>query len=187
MTVILRQVVFGLGSNLGDRVANVISGATSLARCVGVHGIRLSPLYETKPVGGPPQDDFINAALVIQTEQPARWLLETALSIEKRHGRIRLERYGPRTLDIDILWIDQETIDEPGLQVPHPRLLQRAFALRPLLDVAPRAEDPRTHENLAMAMGALSNVGMRLHLRAGTVTLGHFAREGHLPSYVSAS
>ena len=163
MATPIRQVVFGLGSNLGDRVGSVMSGVAALTRLVGDRGLHLSPLYETTPVGGPPQDDFINAAIAIETALPARVLLDTALSIEQRHGRIRLERYGPRTLDIDVLWVEHEIIDEPGLEVPHPRLLERAFALRPLIDVAPRAADPRTGLMLSAHMDLLSTEGLRLH------------------------
>lgn len=168
MATAFRQVVFGLGSNLGDRVGSVLSGAAALERLLGGPA-SLSPLYETVPVGGPPQDDFINAALLIETDAPARTLLDTALSIEQRHGRIRLERYGPRTLDIDLLWIEAEIVSEPGLEVPHPRLLERAFALRPLLDVAPRAVNPNTGELYAVPMALLSLHGLRLLSRSRPV------------------
>lgn len=143
-------------------MGSVLSGATALVRELGGREVRLSPLYETVPVGGPPQDDFINAAILMETPLSARTLLHVALSIEQRHGRIRLERYGPRTLDIDLLWIDREVVDEPGLQVPHPRLLERAFALRPLLDVLPEATDPLTGAPFALAMARLSLSGLRL-------------------------
>jgi 2-amino-4-hydroxy-6-hydroxymethyldihydropteridine diphosphokinase len=165
MTSTKRRVVFGLGSNLGERVPLVLSGARALATWAGACGVRLSPLYETVPVGGPPQDDFINAAISFQTALPARTLLTLALSIEQEHGRIRIERDGPRTLDIDLLWISGEVIDEPGLHVPHPRLMERAFALRPLLDVEPRALDPRTGGLMAESLSVLSMSGLRLHAR----------------------
>ncbi len=156
-----RRVVFGLGSNLGNRVGSVLSGAAALARGLGGRGARLSPLYETVPVGGPPQEDFINAALVLETPCTGRTLLTVALSIEQRHGRIRLERYGPRTLDIDLLWLDHECVNEPGLQIPHPRLLERAFALRPLIDLVPDATHPETGERLAESLACLSEAGIR--------------------------
>lgn len=163
MTSTNRRVVFGLGSNLGERARLVLSGARTLASWTGARGVRLSPLYETVPIGGPPQDDFINAAISFQTELPARTLLTLALSIEQRHGRIRIERDGPRTLDIDLLWIRGEVIDEPGLRVPHPRLMERAFALRPLVDVEPRAVDPRTGGLMAEGLALLTMNGLRLH------------------------
>lgn len=162
MTQAPRQVVFGLGSNLCDRVGSVLSAAFALSRLPDAHRVRLSNLYETAPVGGPPQGDFINAAIAVDTAMPARALLDVALEIEQRHGRIRLERFGPRTLDIDILWIDNELVDERGLQVPHVRLHERAFALRPLLDVAPRAIDPRSGIALSDVMQGLDPAGLRL-------------------------
>ena len=126
-----------------------------------VRRARLSPLYETVPVGGPPQGDFINAAIALETTMTAEELLRAALAIERRRGRIRRERFGPRTLDIDVLWVDGEVVALPWLEVPHPRLYDRAFALRPLLDVAPDARDPRTREPLMASMALLSGAGIR--------------------------
>ncbi len=130
-------------------------------RAPGTRQSSLSPLYETMPIGGPPQGNFINAALVVTTRLPAPALLHIAHGIEERHGRIRLERFGPRTLDVDVLWVEAEVVDIPGLQVPHPRLCERAFALKPLLDVAPDAIDPRNGLPLQHTLSCLSTVGVR--------------------------
>jgi 2-amino-4-hydroxy-6-hydroxymethyldihydropteridine diphosphokinase len=102
----------------------------------------VSPLYETEPVGGPEQDPYLNAAAVVDTALGARDLLDGCLDLERERGRERRERWGPRTLDIDLLLFGSETHREPGLTVPHPRLLQRRFALQPLVDAWPDAALP---------------------------------------------
>jgi len=137
--------VIGLGSNLGDREANIAAAIAAL-RAPDVHVLRSSPLYETPPAGGPPQGDYLNGAVLIVTSIAAQELLERCLAVERSLGRVRPdpERWGPRTIDLDVLWIEGEAIDEPDLVVPHPRLAERVFALRPLLDVASDASDFRT-------------------------------------------
>ena len=94
-------------------------------------------MYETVPVGGPPQDDFLNAVVAIDTTLDARELLELAQRIEADAERVRTVRWGPRTLDVDVLLVGDERIDEPDLVVPHPRMAERAFVLVPLADLAP--------------------------------------------------
>lgn len=134
-----RRAYFGLGSNLGDRTAHLQVGVDGLAAQVG-RVVALSPVYETEPVGGPAQPDFLNAVVVIETALAARDLLTVAKSLEAAAGREPPEagtRWGPRPLDIDILMIGDERIEEPDLVVPHPRIHQRAFVLAPLADVAP--------------------------------------------------
>jgi 2-amino-4-hydroxy-6-hydroxymethyldihydropteridine diphosphokinase len=98
-----------------------------------------SRVYVTAPVGGPPQPDYLNAAILIEWDRSAIALLDHLQAIELALGRVRGERNGPRTIDLDILWSDGPPIDEERLTVPHPRLKERAFALRPLLDVVPAA------------------------------------------------
>lgn len=146
-----RRVVIGLGSNLGDRAGNLALAVTRLGDEPGVAVLARSPIYVTPPAGGPPQGDYLNGAVLVLTTLPARELLTRTLAIEHALGRVRPDpvRWGPRTIDLDILWIEGEVHDEPGLTVPHPRLGERAFALRPLLDVVPEAVDPRTGERYA--------------------------------------
>jgi 2-amino-4-hydroxy-6-hydroxymethyldihydropteridine diphosphokinase len=134
------EAVIGLGSNLGDRRA-LLADAVRALGAVGRVG-RVSPLYETAPVG-PPQPRFLNAALVLTTDLEPLALLDALLAIEQRLGRVRLERWGPRLVDLDILWSADGPFDSERLTVPHPELRRRAFALRPLLDVLPDATDPR--------------------------------------------
>lgn len=135
------RAVVGLGSNVGDREAMLRSALSSLARVVTIE--RVSRVYDTAPVG-PPQDRYLNAAALVRFALTPRGLLEALLAIEASLGRVRRERWGPRTIDLDILWIEGATVDEPGLTVPHPELTRRAFALLPMLEVAPFAVDPRS-------------------------------------------
>jgi 2-amino-4-hydroxy-6-hydroxymethyldihydropteridine diphosphokinase len=127
----------GLGSNLGDRLTN-LQGAVDLLH--GEPGLRVlasSRVWETVPVGGPPQPDYLNAVIRVETDLSARDLLDVAHRVEERLGRVRRERWGARSIDIDVLLFDEETIDEADLVVPHPRLSQRAFVLLPLLELVP--------------------------------------------------
>jgi 2-amino-4-hydroxy-6-hydroxymethyldihydropteridine diphosphokinase len=98
-----------------------------------------SNVWETAPVGGPEQPDFYNAAILLEWNDDPLALLDALLAIEAKLGRVREVRFGPRTIDLDILWIEGQTIDAPRLTVPHPRLHERAFAIAPLLEVAPKA------------------------------------------------
>jgi len=133
------DAVIGLGANLGDRRATFLLAAKELE---GFGRLRArSALYETEPVG-PPQPRYLNAAVLLRTELSAEPLLEALFEVEKRLGRVRRERWGPRAIDLDILWLDGTTYRSPTLIVPHPSLRERAFALRPLLDVVPAARDP---------------------------------------------
>lgn len=109
----------------------------------GVTALASSRLYATAPVG-PPQPDFLNAAILVECMQSAPALLDSLLGIEAALGRVRAARWGPRVIDLDVLWGPGLVVDEPALVVPHPRLAERDFALLPLLDVAPDARDPRT-------------------------------------------
>jgi 2-amino-4-hydroxy-6-hydroxymethyldihydropteridine diphosphokinase len=127
----------GLGSNLGDRVAYLQMAVEGLAAHPRVRLVALSPVYETEPVGGPPQPDYLNAVVAVDTDLDARALLELAKALEASAERTPGERWAPRTLDIDVLMVGEERVEEPDLVVPHPRIHQRAFVLAPLADVAP--------------------------------------------------
>jgi 2-amino-4-hydroxy-6-hydroxymethyldihydropteridine diphosphokinase len=141
------RAVIGLGSNLGDRRKNL---AAALARLEAIARVeRVSRVRETAPVGGPPQPDYLNAAALIEFEGDAHALLSKLMTIEAELGRERRERWGARTIDLDLLWIDGVAVDDPPrLVVPHPRLRERAFALEPLREIEPGARDPRTGEPL---------------------------------------
>ena len=130
----------GLGSNVGDRERHLADATTELE----AHGrvVASSSQYETAPIGGPEQEPFLNSVVLIETELAPRDLLEACLAIEREHGRVRRERWGPRTLDIDVLLYGDAVVDEPGLEIPHPGLAERRFVLEPLLEVAPDARLP---------------------------------------------
>lgn len=125
----------GLGSNVGDRLANLRGAVELLADTPGVRVVRSSRVYETDPFGGSPQPDFLNAVLEVETDLAPRALLERCLEVEVELGRVRDERWGPRTLDVDVLTYGEERVDEPGLTIPHPRMHERAFVLVPLTEL----------------------------------------------------
>ncbi len=131
-----------LGSNLGERRKFLEESVQSLGDWVRA----VSPVYETDPVGGPDQGRFLNIVVELETELTPRELLAVCHRLESGAGRVRLERWGPRTLDVDIVWIDGVTIDEPDLQIPHPRWAERKFVLAPLADLAPELVDPEQFE-----------------------------------------
>ena len=134
------RTAIGLGSNVGDRAQHIGNAVGALAELGRL--IRVSPLYETAPVGGPEQGPYLNAVVLIDTELAPQELLQRCLEIEKDAGRTRRERWGPRTLDLDILLYGDTELDEPGLTVPHPRMTERRFVLEPLLEVWPDAALP---------------------------------------------
>lgn len=119
---------------------------TALSRAPGATFVARSRTYETAPWGDVPQGPYLNAAVALEWEGSPEALLALLLRIERERGRVRDVRYGPRTLDLDLLWVDSVVVEGAELSVPHPRLHERAFALLPLLDVAPHARDPRTGE-----------------------------------------
>ncbi len=127
------QAFLGLGSNLGDREAFLREAVESLTGVVAV-----SSIYETDPVGGPGgQEPYLNLVVELDTNLSVRELLGVCHRLESAANRVRQQRWGPRTLDVDILWTDQPPIDEPDLQVPHPRMLERRFVMAPLAELAP--------------------------------------------------
>jgi 2-amino-4-hydroxy-6-hydroxymethyldihydropteridine diphosphokinase len=136
----MAEAWIALGSNVGDRREHLRAAVEGLRRLGEV--TKVSSLYETEPVGFKEQGAFLNAVLCLQTQLPARGLLEDMLRIEAGRGRVRGERNGPRTLDLDLLFYDDAVIEEAGLVVPHPRLHERRFVLAPLCEVAPRLRHP---------------------------------------------
>ena len=126
----------GLGSNLGDRLTNLQGALDLLQAEPGLRVAASSRVWETVPVGGPPQPDYLNAVIGVETDLSARDLLEVAHRVEARMGRVRKERWGARSIDVDLLLYDEESIEEADLVVPHPQLRERAFVLLPLLELA---------------------------------------------------
>ena len=127
----------GLGSNLGDRLAHLQGAVDGLAATVGTAVVAVSSVYETEPVGGPVQDDFLNAVVAVETDLDAFELLAVCQRLEEQASRVRAERWGPRTLDVDILLFGDACIQTDQLVVPHPRIAARAFVTVPLVEIAP--------------------------------------------------
>jgi 2-amino-4-hydroxy-6-hydroxymethyldihydropteridine diphosphokinase len=136
------RAVLSVGANLGDRLGTLQGCVQAIARLPDTDVLAISPVYQTAPVGGPAQPDYLNAVLVIETGLPPRDLLEAAHRVEADFGRVRAERFGPRTLDIDIISYAGQVIDDPVLTLPHPRAHERAFVLAPWHDIDPGAELP---------------------------------------------
>jgi 2-amino-4-hydroxy-6-hydroxymethyldihydropteridine diphosphokinase len=146
------RAFLSLGSNLGDRWGYLREAVAALPDVVAV-----SPVYETEPVGGPPgQGPFLNTVVELDTELSPRDLLEVAHRLESGAGRVRAEHQGPRTLDVDVLLVGDLVVDDPDLVVPHPRMYDRRFVLRPLADLAPELVPAGADERAA---GAVRRVG----------------------------
>src|SRR5437016_991651 len=132
-----------LGSNLGDRAAYLQRALQGLGERPGIRVIQVSTFYETAPVGGPPgQGAYLNAAARLETDLSARDLLRALLDVETTLGRVRLERHGPRTIDLDLLLYGEQVYNELDFTVPHPRLHERLFVLQPLAEIAPDVVHP---------------------------------------------
>jgi 2-amino-4-hydroxy-6-hydroxymethyldihydropteridine diphosphokinase len=125
----VRRAVLGLGSNMGDRLALLQGGVDALSGAGRI--VAVSQVYETDPVGGPEQADYLNAVVVVETDLTAHALLDLAHAAEARFARVRDQRWGPRTLDVDLVAIGNEVVDDVDLVVPHPRAAERAFVLVP--------------------------------------------------------
>ncbi|KAF3886145.1 MULTISPECIES: 2-amino-4-hydroxy-6-hydroxymethyldihydropteridine diphosphokinase [Nostocales] len=137
----MKSSAIALGSNIGDSLAILEAAIEALAQTPGVVLQAKSSWYRTKAVG-PPQPDYINGTAILQIEMVPEQLLETLLNIENQFGRVRRERWEPRTLDLDLLLYDNLILETPKLQVPHPRMQQRAFVLVPLAEIAPDWVEP---------------------------------------------
>ena len=160
MTMPARSAVLALGSNLGER-RDILQGCVdAIAGIPEVQVMAVSPVYETVPVGGPPQPDYLNAVILARTTLPSRSLLDRLHEVEAAFDRVREVRWGPRTLDIDIITVDGEVSADPGLTLPHPRAHERAFVLAPWHDVDPGAVLPG-HGAVAALLAATDQSGIR--------------------------
>jgi 2-amino-4-hydroxy-6-hydroxymethyldihydropteridine diphosphokinase len=160
MTTSSRRAALALGSNQGNRLVTLQGAVDALAETDGVEIAAVSGVFETEPVGGPQQPDYLNAVVVVMTTLSARELLGRAQEIERRFGRARAERWGPRTLDVDIVVVGDELVDEPDLVVPHPRAGERAFVLLPWLAADPDAALPGRGP-VADLLSGLDSTGVR--------------------------
>lgn len=138
MSAVHRAVV-ALGANLGDAHASLITAMRALSEIPNTHVIASSKIFRTAPIGGPEQPEYFNAVAIISTEATAAELLDALHGIENAHGRERSVRWGPRTLDLDLITFDGVRSDDPHLTLPHPRAQERAFVLMPWCDADPHA------------------------------------------------
>lgn len=176
----------GVGSNLGDRVTNLVAGCVAVASFSRTRLLARSAVIETEPIGFDGSDvqrvdgatdreqvelggKYLNAAMLIRTSLSARELLEALLEVERTQGRVRDEvnRFAPRTLDLDLLIYGAEQIDEPGLCVPHPRLHQRRFVLAPLAQIAPNLVVPGLDRNVRELLNLIDPAGLAVTGRRG--------------------
>ena len=137
-----RKGFLALGSNLGNRAENLRNAIEALNSREGIRVTRKSSFYETEPVGGPDQGKFLNGVIEIKTTLEPEDLLKVVMNIESELGRVRREHWGPRTIDIDILTLDDLVYVSPTLSIPHPLMHERGFVLRPLLEIAPDFKHP---------------------------------------------
>ncbi len=158
-----RRAYLGLGSNLGDSRQILVDAVETLRS--GGEVVAVSSLYRTEPVGGPEQDPFLNLVVGLDTTASPQELLEWSRSLERSANRRRIIRWGPRTLDVDVLLVGDLTVDEEDLTVPHPRMFQRNFVMVPLLELDPNVVvegyDP------AIAFGDVENIGPLLPVDDG--------------------
>ena len=151
--------VLSIGSNVGDRMANLQSVLDALDANHDVEVVDVSPVYETEPIGGPEQEPFLNAVVRVRTLLDPRMLLDVTQRLEEARGRTRVETWGPRTLDVDLVHVAGYTITTSALTLPHPRAHERAFVLVPWHDVEPDAELPG-HGPIAALLPSVADQGV---------------------------
>jgi 2-amino-4-hydroxy-6-hydroxymethyldihydropteridine diphosphokinase len=144
-----QQAYIGFGSNLGNRLNNCKNAIAALGALPLCSLVKTSSFYETSPVGLVEQPAFINGVVLLETAEDAHWLLRQMLEIEKTFGRVRTLRWGPRSIDLDLLFFDDQIINTPELSVPHPFLHERRFVLEPLNELAPSFRHPTLGKSVA--------------------------------------
>ncbi len=149
------RAFIGAGANLGEPVRQIRQAQDALQKSPGIKFLGASSLYRTQPVGPVEQPPFINAVFALECNVSPRELLALLLEIEQNMGRVRKERWGPRVIDLDLLFFGEEIIEEPGLEVPHPRLHERRFVLAPLAEIAPDFVHPVIKKSVSELLASL--------------------------------
>jgi 2-amino-4-hydroxy-6-hydroxymethyldihydropteridine diphosphokinase len=153
----MSQVFIGIGSNLGEREKHIQRAKDCLGSVRGVRFLACSRIRETEPIGGPPvQGKYLNGVWQIETDLGPKKLMEHLMEIERQLGRVREEKNGPRTIDLDLLFYEQEIIDRPGMVVPHPRAHERLFVLEPMADLDPDFRHPVLKKTIKELLKAIS-------------------------------
>jgi 2-amino-4-hydroxy-6-hydroxymethyldihydropteridine diphosphokinase len=155
----MTKCAIALGSNLGDSVAILEGSLKILSQKPNITSIARSSWYKTKPVG-PPQPDYFNGCALLEVKLTPEELLATLLDVEQKFGRVRRERWGPRTIDLDLLLYDDLILNTPQLQIPHPRMRERAFVLVPLVEIAPNWIDPVSKKAIVQLVKELDCTGI---------------------------
>lgn len=154
----MQNVFVALGSNLGDRQETLSRALEHMLAHPSIALVRASSLYETAPVGGPPQDHFLNAVVHVETDLQPDDLLAALQTVENTLDRQREIRWGPRTVDLDIIFFDDKIIQTPQLAIPHPRMTERHFVLAPLVEIAPAAIHPVRNQTTTEILNELPTV-----------------------------
>ena len=154
------EAAIGLGSNLGESDRILESALESLAAEPGIQLVARSHWYQTVAIG-PPQPDYLNGCALLQVSLSPPALLQVLIKVEAQFGRVRRVRWGPRSLDLDLLWYDQLCLETPTLQIPHPRMRERAFVLVPLAEIAPDWIDPVSGKAIAQLVETVDWTGIR--------------------------
>lgn len=165
----MQTIFLGLGTNLGDRTANLQTAIAGLAKKLRITAV--SPIYQTPPWGVINQPDFLNLCLAAETGLPPADLLKFVKKLEVDLGRVPAERWGPRLIDIDLLFYANQIIETEKLIIPHPRLVERAFVLRPLADIAPEFVHPVLGSTIAELAANVDDEGIRPYPNAVTLQL----------------
>ena len=156
-----KPCAIALGSNLGDCLGILTTALEVLVVTPGIRVQTISSWYQTKPVGGIPQPDYLNGCALLQVQLLPLQLLKTLLAVEAKFGRVRRERWGARSIDLDLLLYDNLILDAPQLQLPHPRMHERAFVLVPLAEIAPNWIEPVSGKAIAQLLQAVDCSGVR--------------------------